>query len=42
MSFPSGVALGSTFNASLITQVAYATAVEVRGNANTHGGGASW
>ena len=42
MSFPSGVALGSTFNASLVTQVAYATAVEVRGDANTYGGGASW
>lgn len=36
--FPSGTALGSSFNAALVEAVAHATAIEVRANADTHGG----
>ena len=31
-SFPSGIALGATFNVSAVNLVARATAIEVRGN----------
>ncbi len=37
-SFPSGIALGSTWNASLVWAVAHATAIEVRATADTHAG----
>lgn len=36
--FPSGIALGSTFNESLVNAVAFATAVETRANYDTHPG----
>lgn len=36
--FPSGIALGSTFNSSLVQEVAFATAVETRANYDTHPG----
>jgi beta-glucosidase len=37
--FPSGIALGSTFNATCVELVAFATAVETRANYDTHPGG---
>lgn len=39
--FPSGIALGSTFNDTLVNAVAFATAVEVRANNDVYGSGAS-
>jgi beta-glucosidase len=40
-SFPSGIALGATWNSTLVFLVAHETAVEARANADVHGGGAS-
>lgn len=40
-SFPSGIALGMTWNASLVNQVAHYTAIEARANYDQGDGGAS-
>lgn len=40
-SFPSGIALGSTFNSSLVYEVAHYTAIEARANSDIAGRGAS-